>query len=326
MALKTYVLLPHTEPNAAVYRQINAHQRTRLNKRILDHAYLQIAFQDREQKRRVIRLRKSMTSKIFLDEQIADKIEANIPHTQRDKDAVRFHFGVLQTNDLTTQEFLETSPQFDENWKPKKKVNGKWVDCDAKDPDARVCICEDIMQPLYTLLDETKDTKERNKEFKKRVAAANRVNDLSLKEAQDLLIKLNGSFFEPPKVSPEKDTELALQECQNMLVEYLDELDEAGLDRFNTAQDSIDDKITLLIGNAIMGGILSFDKVADQVTRTKDGRDMKVFMVPDEYGPDQRLLMFAEFLRSEKGKAVYDDIEEQVAEADKKSKTTTKSK
>lgn len=311
MALKTYVLLDHTKSSAHIYRQVNPHQRQRLDKRQVDHAFLQIAFQDRTGKRKVIRLRLSQTDEIDMQEQKKLGIDANVKHTWNDKRAVEFKWSVLTTGNLTVQKFLETSPQFEDNWIP--------------DAEGRTYVCEEIDQPLYKLLDETKDILGRSKEFKQRVQAANRISDLSLREAQELIIKLFGSFAVPPKVSGEKTEEVALAECQNALVDYIDDLDAAGLTEFLTdREDTVDEKVTVLIGKAIQAKILAFDDVPNEVTMYKGGAKIKIFMVPDEYGVEERLRQFADFLVTEKGKTYFDELSKLLATTEKKGKPQQK--
>ncbi len=305
--LKTYVLLDHTKPAANIYRQINATQRAKLDKRVVDHPYLQIAFQDRDGKRRVIRLRLSMTDEIFMDEQKKLGIEANIPHTQRDKDAVRFVFGTLMTANLTVQKFLETSPQFEPFWQKDEK---------GREPG----VCEDLFGPLYKLLDESKDILGRSEEFKIRVKAGALINDLNLKSAQDMLIRVYGSFYKPPAVSESMTAEVALAECQNQLVDFIDDLKIDQLKEFLEKADTEDlsDKVTVLIGNAIQAGLISFDKIPNQVTKTKGNKDQRLMTLSNEHSEEQRLVMFAEFLVSENGKALFEDLQSDLKTLKKK--------
>lgn len=304
--LKTYVLLDHTKPAANVFRQLNAHQRVRLDKRIVDHPFLQIAFQDRKGVRRTIRLRLAHTSEIFMDEQKKLGLEANLKHTQRDKDAVRFYFASLMTADTTVQKFLETSPQFDEFWKP--------------DTEGRVGLCEEVVGPMYKLLDETKDIVGRSKEFKLRIKAGVLIQELKLKEAQDMLIRVYGSFFNPPSVTEQMDADVALAECQNQLVDFIDDLNIEQLEEFldRAKEENISDKVTIVIGNAINAGLISFDKVPNQVVKIKGGKDMRLFTVSSEHAADQRLVMFAEFLLTDEGKPLLEDLQSDLKTLKKK--------
>lgn len=306
MALKTYVLLDHTKPSASIYRQINATQRVKLDKRIVDHPYLQIAFQDHKGVRRTIRLRLSHTSEIFMDEQKKLGLDANIKHTQRDKDAVRFYFGSLITGDQTVQKFLETSPQFEDFWKPDEKGNKP--------------LCEEVSGPMYKLLDESKDIVGRSKEFKLRVKAGALIGDMKLKQAQDMLIRVYGSFYTPPTVNEQMTAEVAEAECQNQLVDFIDELNFDQLEEFmeRAKEENLSDKVTVIIGNAINAGLISFDKVPNQVTKTKGDKDLRLFLVSNEHSDEQRLVMFAEFLLTDAGKPLMEDLQNDLKTLKKK--------
>lgn len=282
--LKTYVLLDHTKPTAPVYLRLNKDQRSRLDTRPVDHAYLRFTFLDpKDMKNKTFRLKLNCEE---LDLSIQAKefnIPANAKFTQRERDAVRFQNGVLTTSNLLVQRFLESSPQFEE--------------FAGERPD-------DIPRPLYKLLDKHAEMLSDNMMFKKRVRAANKITDLeSLSEAQSLLIRLNGSSFKTP------DT---LEECQNLLANFLDDADEPMLDALLKEELNEDEKVTILIGKAINKGVLSFNEVADQVVRKVDGMVVKVKEISSEYDIEVRKRYFMEFLTSPKGALLLADIKKDV--------------
>src|SRR5688572_16149954 len=206
MATKTYVLLAHTKPTANVYIHPNNGQKVRIENRPIDHAYCKLTFQDSEGKNKTIRL-KLGCDEIDQQKQIKEfLIPANEPFTQAERDAVRFQDGILRTDNETVQAFLEASPQFDGFWKPNK--NGK------------VGVCPSINGPLYTLLDETVELEEDFEMYQLKLKAANKINSLNLQQAQDMMIRLNGSYFKPP----EKE-----KECKLDLVAFGEENGIAGL-------------------------------------------------------------------------------------------------
>lgn len=298
MAIKIYVLLDHTKPTAPVYLQVNATQRQRLDTRPVDHAFMQLTFTDREGKNRTIRLKHS-TNKIYQDEQIKDGILANEKFTQAEKDSVRFQNGVLTTGNLTVQAFLEASPQFEDFWKP--------IEIDG---EKKVGYSADVQQPLYRLFDNRKEVINENEMFKKRLKAANKIVDLDLEAAQNLMIRLNGSFFKPPT---------DLLDCQNALVAFLDEANEAALDDLVRDVATIDEETTVLIGKAIQAGILSFDAVPNQVVKvTNEGKYINLKEVSSEYPMVERKRIFSEFLTSKEGKLLADDLKKDVKKKEKK--------
>lgn len=297
MAIKTYVLLDHTRPTAPVYLQVNATQRQRLDTRPVDHSFMQVTFTDREGKNRTIRLKLS-TNKIYQDEQIKDGILANEKFTQAEKDSVRFQNGVLTTGNLTVQAFLEASPQNEDFWKPL-----------PDDTEKKVGYCVDIQQPMYRLFDNTKEKISDNEMFKKRLKAANKINDLDLEASQALMIRLNGSFFKAPD---------NLLDCQLGLVAFLDDANEAALDDLIRDTITVDEKVTVLIGKAIKAGVISFDAVPNQVVKMVGDKKVNLKEVSSEYDPEERKRIFAEFLISKDGELLLNDLNKDVKDSGKK--------
>lgn len=283
-SLKTYVLLSHTHATAPVYQRVNADQRVRLEKRPIDHAYLRLTFHDNKTGRnRTIRLKLGSDS-IYQDEQIKEGILANEPFTNAERDAVKFVNGVLMTKNPKVQAYLDASPQ-----------------CEGFDG-----ICDQIKGPLYTVFDKTIEVKNKNSEFRKRLAAANKIAGLELKEGQDLMIRLNGNFFVPPN-DPD--------EVQNRLIDFLDQADEDGLDLILKDETNADEEITILISRAIAKGIISFNAIPNQVAKKISGNWVSVKNIPNEYPAPERERHFKEFVLSDAGKLLLEDLKREVNKA-----------
>lgn len=297
MATKTYVLLAHTKPTANVYIHPNNGQKVRIENRPLDHAYLKLTYQDREGLNKTIRLKMGCDD---IDQQKQIKeflIPANEPFTQAERDAVRFHDGILKTDNITVQTFLETSPQFDGFWKPNEK--------------GKVGVCSSINGPLYTLLDKSVELNEDFEMFQLKLKAANKIDSLNLKEAQEMQIRLNGSYFTPP------DDE---KECKLGLLAFAEETNKAGLEAILKEDINQDEEVTILLGKAINLNILSFDKVENQVVRIKGNKVTELKEIPSSYDPEERKRYFSVFLTSPEGRLLLEDIKKDVAAAEKKDK------
>ncbi len=300
---KTYVLLEHTHASANVFLQVNQHQRVRLYKRPIDHAYGQITQTNRDGKNVTLRL-KLQTDEIDQAKQIKEiGIPANEKYTQAERDALMFRDGVLITDNPTVQKFLETSAQFADNWDKAKDPEGK----------GRVVRTADIRQPLYALYDETVTLKADDDVFMNRLNAANKIAKVKdIKTGQDLLYRLYGAFHKVPQT---------LLEIRAQLIAYLDEADDKMI-AFILKDDkemNIDENTEVLIGKAIGFGLLSFDAVEDQVTILVGGKQRNVKQIPSEYQPEERKTYFAQFLTSEDGKLVRTELEKEVKEKETKS-------
>ena len=293
----TFHLLPHTESTANVYVQANATQKVRLSKRPIDHAYGQITFMDRDGKNKTIRL-KLNTDEIFLQNQIKPDIgiPANEKYIQAERDALMFRDGVLMTTNPTVIKYLETSPQYEGFWIP--------------DADGKVGQCPDLQKPLYKKYDKTVEIKSNHAMFQLRLKAANRVNDLKdVTDAHELLFRLNGSSFKAPET---------LEECVDLLVGFIDDADETMLNALLKDKLNVDEKVTVLLGKAIKHGIISFDKVPDQIAMTVGGATRNVKEISSEYSFEERKRYFSEFLTISDGKLLLDDIQKEVDKKEKK--------
>lgn len=303
--VKTYLLMKHTESTAPVYQRISASQRVRLAKRPLDAALLQITITDRDGENKTLRYKGNCTS-IFLHEQIEKyKIPANEKFTDRERSIRYFKNGALVTNNETFQKFLESSPEFDGFW---KELDGK----PAGD-------CDEVREPKYILWNPESDIKISNQSTRLRVNAAKMVMDLEDIESAGILLKrLFGSSFQVPTL---------LEEAQNILIDYVDEADDVQLKDMARTELNVDEKIDILIGTSIDAGILNFEHpdFPDQVVMKKAGKEIPVKSISDQYSLDERKRYLAEFLVSDAGKPLLDDIAGILtALAEKKESTKTK--
>jgi hypothetical protein len=290
MSVKTYVLLPHTKPTAPHYQRVNKDQRVQFDKRPIDHAYLKQTFTTPEGKNRTARLKLSCNT-IWQDEQIKPDIgiPANEQFTPQERDAVKFTYEFLITNNETVQTYLESIPQYDKWWVKKEGVEWKGFS------DER---------PLYTLLDEELIADQKDEEFKKRLKAANKIAAIeNLKEIQDLMIRLNGTAFTPPD---------KVRDCRNALIEFVDDANDEMLDDLLKDEVSADEKVIILISRAISEKIISFDAVKNQVSKKKGDGWVSVKNISSEYSAEERERYFAEFLTSEDGKLLRSDLEKGV--------------
>lgn len=289
MPTKTYVLLEHTKPTANVYIQVNKDQRVPIAARRLDMAHLQVGFTDKKGEYKTLRLKLNAKS-VYQDEQIEAKILANEKFTQKEREAVTFKHGVALVKADIVQKFLDATPQNESFWIP--------------DEEGRVGACDEILQPLFKEYDKGVEIKSTNKNFKKRLSAANRINDLTLEEGQALMIRLNGSHFTPP-------TEL--EEIQNQLVDWLDITDEAGMDALIRKDHTTDEEATIVVSKAIEAKLVSFDKVPGQVVKVKGNNTLTLKEVPKDFNAHDQQRYFIEYLISDAGKLVYEDLKNEVS-------------
>lgn len=303
MSAKTYVLLPHTKPTAPIYQRVNKDQRVRLDKRPIDHAYMKQTFTTPDGKNRTARLKLSCNT-IWQDEQIKPEIgiPANEPFTPAEKKAVQFVYELLTTSNKTVQDYLESVPQYAgwKGWDKSDKENQGFSD----------------VKPLYTLLDTESEAKITNQDTRRRAKAVLKVMDIEdLEEIQNLMIRLNGSFF----VAPDN-----LIDCQNSLVQYIDDADDEMLDALlkDKKEVSADEKVTILIGRAIQDGVLSFDVLKNQVAKKKGNGWTPVKEISSEHPLEERKRYFAEFLTSEDGKLLKEDLEKETSKKGNKNSKT----
>lgn len=283
--LKTYVLLPHTESAANVFIQVNKQQRVRMKTRIVDHAFLKMTFQDYEGRSITHRLKFGCNELDQAKQMKEFGIEANRPFSQIERDSVRFYHGSLSTTNQLVQKYLESIPLYDKFW--------------DKDDQGRQRYCDEVSQPLYKCYDENEEIVTDNKMFKKRLDAANKIAKLNLGQAHELLRRLYGGFTKLP---------LTIEAAQNELVDYMDGCEEKELDDFMREERTAAEELEIVVGRAIDAGIVSFDNVQDQVTVTKNKKPMSVFEVSSTLPQDERKRLFIQFLLSDDGKALRNDL------------------
>lgn len=304
---KTYVLLSSLDADAPVFQKTADGQRIQIKKIPVWHPYLRISFQDENGIGRVNRYKAHSVNgegKVILDqrEQIEKlKIEANEPFTRNEKKDVEFRSGVLFTNKLVAQAYLEAYPGF-EGFKG---------------------TCDEIREPQYKLLDEATEALIKNSDTRKRIKAAAKVLNSNLEDAKEMLIRLNGSFFETPNTGNE---EADLGESQNMLWAFIDDAEEAGLDAVLMEEKdiNIDDKTTILIGRLLNSNILSFDAVEGKISKKdKDSKWLTVRDMSDEYSLEERKRLFSDFLNTDDGKTLKTDLEKDLKALEKSAKKQT---
>lgn len=283
MAIKIYHLLEHTNPTVPFWQVVPGNKRVKtFEKRPVDHAYIRLTYADKDGKNHSIRL-KLGCDEIDFNKQVKEyNIPANESFTQAERDSVKFTNGILMTKNETVQKFLEASPQ----------MEGFEGTCDG-------------VKPLFKVFDPMAKTKITNEDFRKRLKAANRISAIvDLKEAQDLMIRLNGTFFKPPN-----DLEL----CTEGLIEFLDHANDPELEAIVKEEINKDEELTILISRAILGDIISFDAIPGEVARKRGNGWVSLKKISSEHSPEERQQQFAEFLSSEEGRLLMTDLKKAVS-------------
>ena len=289
MAIETYVLLESMNADAPVYQTLQDGTRMQITKIRSHRPTLRQDFQDENGVGKVIRYKigsQTIDQRVQIDK---EKIEANARFTSQENKDLEFNFGVLVTNKLMVQEYLKAHPEM----------------------DGFTGYCDDVRSPRYKLLDEAGEQKIKNTDTRKRIKAANKIIDLDLEAAVDLLIRLNGSFFTTP-------TEL--EECQNLLISFVDDAEEAGLDAIlkEDKDTTVDEKTTVLIGKLINAKVLFFDAVEGKILKVKDGKQIELRDMSGEYSLEERKRLFSDFLNSNDGKDLKFDLQKDLEAFEKK--------
>lgn len=295
--LKVYVLLPSMDVNAPVYTRINKDQRVRVDKLPLWVPYLKITYQ-KGGKNTTIRYKETATS-IFLNEQIKDQgIPANDPFTENERRAMEFKNGVLATNNAMIQNYLDNYPA----------------------NEAVECICPDIKAKVFKVYDKADELKSSNEDFKLRTKAASKIVGLNLKQAQEMLIRLNGSFFEVPSVEGGLTEENALIECQDLLVSFLDASEKEGLDAIllDEKEETAEDTTKILVGKLVNANVISFEESADQISKKSNGQWVKLMDMPGKIELPEQERLLIDFLNSEEGKVHLTDLQNELQKIDNK--------
>lgn len=296
MSFKTYELLESMNADAPVYQTLPDGKRERLTKIPFHRPTLRQTFQDEKGKPKTIRY-KETSNTIDQNVQILDeKIPANEPFTQTERDALVFRYATLTTDNITAQDYLEAHPEF-------VGFKGK---------------CAEIRQPRYKLVDEVADATEKNEDIWKRVDAINKIRHLNLEELQSLMIRLNGYAFKTPST---------VKDCQNALVEFIDDAGDKELDAVLKDETTVDEKMTILIGKLINSELLSFDAVQGKISKKdKDGKWITIREMSTEYSLDERMRLFSDFLNTEDGKPLRVDLQNSLNGSDEEVKKMSRPK
>lgn len=274
---KTYVLLDHMNPsNTSIYRRINKNQRQLMNKLPKYRPYMQVTFTDKDGNNKTIRY-KSTTNEIYQDAQIKAGILANEKFRSQEYRDLEFTNSVITTNKPTVQKYLETYPGF-------AGFEGS---------------CADVKRQEYTLYDKANEIKTSNATTKKRLEAGNKIFSLDLDGTKELLYRIYGSSYVPSEI---------VDDNHAALIEYLDGSDDAIEDILKETVNS-DDEATILIGKLLTADLISFDALKGQVAKKKGKDWIPVKAISNEYSFDERKRHLGEFLTSDAGKTLWDDLE-----------------
>lgn len=287
MAFKTYVLTSAMDVSVPIFQRVNKDQKVPIVKRNGYAPFLQITCEDKDGVSHTLRYKETCDTVLLEDQIEKKKIPANAKFTNSERSERYFRNGICTTSKVNLQRFLEAYPG-----------------CKGSP-----YTCMEIRNAEYELYDKSNESKIQNAEIRKRVKAASKVLDLDLEQAQALLIKINGSFFETPK---------DLEECQNMLTDFVDATDDKGLDSVLKDTDTVDEKTTVLIGKLVNAGLLSFDAVDGTISKKdKNGKWINVRDMAATYSLDEKKRLFSDFLNTNDGKALKNDLENDLAELSK---------
>ena len=241
-------------------------------------------------------LRYKSTSKyLFEDEQMEkEKIDANAKFTDQEREDPYFRFGVLTTDKEQLQKFLETHPEF---------VGSPYV-------------ADSVRNKCYKLLDEKAESAIKNADLRRRVKAAALIMSLEVEAAQAMIIRLNGAPVETPK---------DIEGCQNWLMQFLDDTNDAGIDAImlEEKQIPIEDKTIILVGKLINAEIISFDAITGNVAK-KDKSDKWQILKEVAAGNtfEERQQLFSHFLNTDEGKELRASLEKDLKSYEKKQSTS----
>ena len=289
MAVKTYVLSSALDIQAEAYQRINQNERVKLQKIPHWRPFLQATFQDEKGKNRTIRLKLNSNSP-YQDEQVKQGIEANEKFTDRERNVVYFINGSLTTNLDIVQKFLDVSPE-------NEAFQGQ----------------SDHLKAFKEYKPED-EIKIKNEDFKLRLKMANKIAELELEQAKELLLRINGVFFPTP------DT---LEACQNLLITWMDAADHDALTSAmkEEAEFDVNEKTSILIGKALLAGLIIFDHENNSVLKVKGTNKIKMKDIPAGLDTEEQEKYFADFLTTKEGELVYQDIEKELSSIKTKNKT-----
>lgn len=298
------------DASAPIYQTMPGGKRSLIRKRPFYRPLLQVTFTDEDGKNKTIRYKKNSNS-IFQDEQIKEGILANDRFTSSERNDPYFRHGTLTTNLPQLQTFLENHPE---------------NECFSG-------ICDGVTK-AFKLMDKAVEAKVTNSDLKRRAKAAVKIFDLDLASAQEMLIRLNGSYFKTPSADDYTGTSdekiaSATAECQNMLINFLDDSEEEGVDAILKENEelNVDEKTTVLIGKLLNADILSFSATEGKISKKdKSGKWIEVRDMSNDYSMDEKKRLFSDFLNSDAGKNLKEDLENDLKGLDKKPKVESKKK
>lgn len=293
---KTYVLLDALNVTAPVFVRINKEERLRVDKMPLWKPYLRVTFSDKDGKNKTIRYKKMATS-IYQDVQIKEQgIPANDPFTEIERQSLVFRNGVFMTDVEFDQQYLDAYPG-------NEAFEGK---------------CQEVLVKAFKEYKESDDIKNANDDFKLRLQAGQKIIGLNLEEAQEMLIRLNGSFFEVPAANETMSEQEALEKCVQMLISFLDASEEAGLKAILQEEDTEEDTTTILVGKLLAANLLSFETEGEVKKKSSNGKFVKIADSAPGLDAEEKQRMFVDFLNSEDGKAHLTDLQNTLKKIDKK--------
>lgn len=281
--VKIYHLTDNTKTSIEHYQRVSKNQRVKIDQRPNDRPYLQITFTDESGVNKTIRFKLNCNTP-FQEEQIEKfKIPANEKFTNAERRMLEIKNGVLVLTNKVAQEFMDIHPQ---------NANFKGD-------------CPDIQGPLFVEFDPKVKVNNSVKEFKRRLEAANKIAALELEEAQSMLVRLNGTFYTPPA---------ELNDCIDLLIEYMDECDEAGIEDILRDGVTLEDEIKILINKAVAKDFLSFneDGMKNFVVKKQAGRVIPLKEISGNLSETERRRLFSEFLASNDGTLHLGDLRKMV--------------
>lgn len=294
-APKTYVLLQDSAPTAPIYVQVGKNERVRLDKLPKASVYLKTSITTEDGSNRILRLKLNSDS-IYQDEQMTKGIPANEKFTNAERDAVRFTNGILITTNPVVQKFLDSHPE---------NVAFKGMSNDG-------------LVPKFALEDKQAEVKASMTEFRQRLKAANYIDSLSdLREAQNLLIYIRGTFYTPP-------TELAF--AQRELVNEIEENEEALRKVLSWEERTETDDINIMIARLVQAKVLAFDHEPNAISKQINNEWKTIREISSsEYNLEQRQSHLVTFLSTPEGLPLLEDLSKDYeALKDLEKKTETK--
>lgn len=273
---KTYVLLDSMDTTAPIYMTFGD-KRVRTTKLPRWKPFLQTSYTDEEGKGHTIRFKWGCPS-VDLHEQITKyKLDANEKFTTKERQAVIFDDGVLVTNDESVIRYLDAYPA-------KEGFKGH---------------CDDVTFPAFKEFSEEADAMTENEQARVMIAASTKVVKMNIDQTHDKLVQIFGTHYKP-------STDVIAN--QNTLLTYIQEADGIkGAEEVLREEVKHDEEVSILLNRLMAMGLLSFDAIEGQVSKKKNNKWIPIKAISaDNLG--QKTDLFIEYLTSETGKALLDDL------------------